>query len=58
MEERKLFIQDIAEDISAEDLSIYFQSRRRSGGSDIVRIAIDKRRKYAEIEFDNASGLS
>lgn len=58
MATKTLFIRNVADNICEDDLSIYFQSRKKSGGGDIIHVSIDKRQRFAEIEFEDASGMS
>ena len=57
MATKKLFIRYVADNICEDDLNIYFQSRKKSGGGDISHVSIDKGQRFAEIEFEDASGM-
>lgn len=55
MSGNRLFITGFAEETTEADLSIFFQSRKRSGGGDVGFTKIE--RDYAIIEFEEDEGI-
>ena len=57
MSRRKLLILGLDESITREQVEIHFQSRKKSGGSDVRSVDFDKLRPgEAIVEFENEEG--
>ena len=53
-ESRNLYVRGIGRTVSKEELTIYFQSRKQSGGGDIS--SIDLKEDEAVITFEEGDG--
>ena len=57
MSRRKLLIRGLDESITREQVEIHFQSRKKSGGSDVRSVDLDKSKPgEATVEFENDEG--
>lgn len=55
--DRTIFVSSLPKDTSKDDLQIYFQSKKKSGGGDVEEIAFDSTETgIAKIVFADSHG--
>lgn len=55
-ETSSITVWDIKEEITEDQLRLYFENTRRSGGADVEDVISNKQQRYAVIKFQDAKG--